>query len=530
MRVLVSDKLSERGIKILQEGKGISVDAKTGLKPEELIKIIGDYDALVIRSNTKVTPEIVEAATHLKVIGRAGIGVDNVDLPSASKKGIVVMNTPTGNAVTTAEHAIAMMFAVSRKIPQATASLKAGKWEKNQFTGRELTGKILGIIGAGNIGKIVANRALGLKMQVMAFDPFLSKEVAEKIGIQSVGLDELVQRSDYITIHTPLNDKTRDLVNAALFKKMKKGVFVINCARGGIVNEKDLEEAIRSGIVAGAALDVFVKEPPPADHPLLQLDQVVVTPHLGAATGEAQENVATEIAAQIVDFLVNGTITNAVNVPSVSGEMLKVMQPYISLAEKLGGLQGQLTDRLPQELTIEYRGDVTRFDGQPLTAALLKGFLSAMIGDTNTTVNYVNAPYIAKDRGLKIVESKVSEHQDFSSLITLTVKSDREQSVVSGTIFGKTNPRIVQWNEFYLEASPEGQILVIYNEDVPGVIGMIGTYLGEKKINISRMQLGLGAKAKKAVGFFNVEGGVTPEIVAGLKKLKHIISVHHVSL
>ena len=334
--------------------------------------------------------------------------------------------------------------------------------------------------------------------------------------------------ADYITIHTPINDKTRNLVNESLFKKMKKGVFLINCARGGIVNEKDLGEAIQSGIVAGASLDVFEQEPPPADHPLLKLDQIVVTPHLGAATGEAQENVAIQVAEQIVDFLVNGTIKNAVNVPSVSGEVLKLMQPYISLVEKLGSLQGQLAEELPKELVVEYRGDVGKFDCQPLTAALLKGFLTPMVGDAN--VNYVNSPFIAEERGLKVVESKVSENQNFASLITVTAKGAQKEDTVSGTIFGKTRPRIVQWNDFYLEAVPEGQILIVYNEDVPGVIGHIGTYLGENKINISRMQLGLEKNNNKALGFFNVEGGLTQKVLDGLKGLKHIISVNHVSL
>jgi D-3-phosphoglycerate dehydrogenase / 2-oxoglutarate reductase len=522
MKVLVSDKLSEQGLAILKKAKGITVDVKTGMKPEELIKVIGDYDGLVIRSGTTVTPAVVEAAQKLKVIGRAGIGVDNVDLPSASKKGIVVMNTPTGNATTTAEHAVSMMCAVSRKIPQATASLKSGKWEKSKFTGSELSNKSLGLVGAGNIGKIVANRAQGLKMNVLSFDPFLSAEVAEKEGMELVSLDELVKRADYISVHTPLNDKTRNLINADLFQKMKKGVYIINCARGGIVNEQDLENAIKSGIVAGAALDVFEKEPPDPNHPLLQLDEVIATPHLGAATGEAQVNVAVEIAEQVVDFLNNGTIRNAVNVPSVSGEMLKVMQPFISLSEKLGSLQGQMTDRLPSALTIEYRGDVTKYDCKPVTAALLKGLLTATV--SGESVNYVNAPFIASSRGLKVTESVVSEHQNFSSLISLTIKIGDEERTVSGTIFGKVNPRIVQWNEFYLEAVPEGKILIVYNEDVPGVIGHIGTYLGERKINISRMQLGLNQNEKKALGFFNVEGNVTPEIIEGLKGLKHITS------
>lgn len=527
-KILVSDKLSEQGIGILKAAKGLEVDVKTGLPPEELSKIIGAYDGLIIRSATKVTKAILESARKLQVVGRAGIGVDNVDLEAATKKGVVVMNTPTGNATTTAEHAIAMMFSVSRQIPQATGSIRGGKWEKNKFMGRELTNKYLGIIGVGNIGRIVADRALGLKMRVLGYDPFLSKEAAEKLGVELVELPELFKRADYITIHVPLMEKTKNLIDQAQFAQMKKGVFIINCARGGIVNEKALENAIKEGIVAGAALDVFDKEPPPADHPLIGLEQVIFTPHLGAATSEAQENVAVEVAEQIADYFTTGTIRNAVNFPSMSGEMLKTLQPFIILAEKLGSLQGQMTTKLPSEVQIEYRGDVTAYNVAPVTQALLKGLLTPMASDVS--VNYVNAALIAKEKGLKVVESKVSGNQDFTSLVTVTLKNGAETRRVSGTIFGKTNPRIVQINDFYLEALPEGTILVIHNQDKPGVIGAIGTFLGKSNINISRMQLGLEKGKAEAIALYNVEGNVTPEIVKELEKLPNIISVKKVVL
>jgi len=528
-KILVSDKLSETGLAILKSAKGLDVDVKTGLKPEELQKIIGDYEGLIIRSSTQVTPQLVAAAKKLKAIGRAGIGVDNVDLPAATKQGIVVMNTPSGNAVTTAEHALAMMFAISRKIPQATASLRSGKWEKGKFTGNELCNKTLGIIGVGNIGRIVADRALGLKMKVIGYDPFLSQESAEKLGISLVDLPELYRRSDIITIHVPLIEKTRYLVNKQSFAQMKKGVYLINCARGGLVHEGDLIDAVKEGIVAGVALDVFEQEPPPADHPLLKMENVIFTPHLGAATDEAQENVAVEVAEQMVDFFTSGTVRNAVNFPSVSGETLKVLGPFIELAEKLGNLQGQLASKLPQTIAIEYSGQILKYHLAPVTQALLKGLLMHMVSDVN--VNYVNAPVIAKERGIKIIESKVSEDEDFTNLIVVTLQNEKESKRISGTIFGKSNPRLVRIDDFYLEAVPEGTILVIHNHDRPGVIGNIGTLLGKNKINIARMQLGLlRGKSAEAMALYNVEGDVTVKIISELEKLPDIISVKKVVL
>jgi len=525
-KVLISDKLSEKGIQILKDS-GLAVDFKTGLSPEGLRKIIKEYDALIIRSGTQVTQDII-ADSQLKAIGRAGIGVDNIDVEAATKKGIVVMNTPSGNAVTTAEHAIAMMFAVSRQIPQATASLRSGKWEKKKFLGQELCNKVLGIVGLGNIGRIVADRALGLKMKVIAYDPFLSKEAAERLGVELVELTDLFKRADYITVHTPLNEKTRNLINKESFKKMKKGVFLINCARGGIVNETDLVSALEEGTVRGAALDVFEQEPPAPDNPILKLESVIFTPHIGAATGEAQEAVSQEIATMIADYFVSGTIRHAVNYPSISGEVLKFLGPYIRLGERLGSLQGQLLDRLPQEVSIEYRGEINSYNLTAITQAILKGLLGGSVSEV--TVNYVNAAYVAKERGLKVVESKVSGDKDYASLLSITVKHPKFVRSISGTIFGKTHPRIVQIDKFHLEAVPEGTVLVMLNKDKPGVVGSVGSLLGKRKVNISRMQLGLDKEKGEAIALYNVDGDISPSLIAEIEKLPNILSVRKVVL
>lgn len=527
-KVLVSDKLSEEGLRILKAGAGLEVDVKTDLKPEELEKIIPDYDALIIRSNTKVTAQLLEKAKKLKIVGRAGIGVDNVDCVAASKHGIIVENTPSGNATTTAEQAIAMLFAVSRMIPQATMSMKEGKWDKKSFVGRELTNKILGVVGVGNIGKIVASRGLGLKMKVLGYDPFLTAEAAAQMGIELVELNDLFQRADYITLHVPLIDKTRNLINREAFAKMKKGVFIINCARGGIVNEADLLSALEEGKVAGAGLDVFEKEPPPADSALIKHPRVVCTPHLGASTDEAQLNVALEVAEQIVNYFQTGEVKNAVNFPSISAELSLILKPYLSLCEKLGLLQGQLAEGTPKQITIEYTGDITKHPLAPLTVCVLKGLLEPMLENVN--VNYVNSPVIAKERGLKVLEVKSGEAQDFANLITVTLETSAGKRIVSGTIFGKNNPRIVRIDDFYLEAVPEGTILVVRNMDRPGVIGNIGTLLGKNSVNISRMQLGLLKDSGEALALYNVDNHAETGVIEQLKALPNIISVKEVKL
>lgn len=530
MKVLVSDKLSENGLEIFKKAKGIELNFQPGLGKdiEKLKAALKGVDAIAIRSGTKLTAEILEAADQLKVIGRAGIGVDNVDVPAASKKGIIVMNTPGGNTITTAEHAISMMCALTRNIPQATASTKSGKWEKSKFMGSELYQKNLGIVGCGNIGKIVSDRALGLKMKVIAYDPFLSDEIAKQIGVKKVEFNELLKTADYITIHVPKMDKTLNLINADAFSKMKKGVYLINCARGGIVNEKDLAEAIEKGIVEGAALDVFEKEPADPNNPLLKMDQVICTPHLGAATEEAQENVAVDIAKQIVDFLQNGTIQNSLNVPSVSGEVLKLIQPYLSLAEKIGKLQGQLASECPTEVIVEFSGEITKLPTDPINVAVLRGILECSLEDV--AVNAVNAPLIAQERGIKVTQSKTQDHENFIALMTVTLKFKKGERVVAGTIFGKHNPRIVRVDNYYLEAVPEGKILVIHNQDKPGVIGNVGSLLAKNSINISRLQLGLNSKTGEATSFYNVEGDLNEKVLSEIKKLPDIISAQQVVL
>lgn len=527
MKILVTDPLAPQGLEVLQHAPGFEVDEHVGLKPEAIKKIIGDYHAWVIRSGTKVTADVLEAARSLKVIGRAGIGVDNVDVEAASRKGIVVMNTPGGNNVTTAEHTISLMLALARHIPQAVASLKAGEWKRSKFVGIELCNKTLGIIGLGNVGRIVAERALGLRMKVLAHDPFVPSENAAKLGVEMVSLEEIYEKSDFITVHVPLTGETRGLINRDAIARMKKGVRIINCARGGIVDEKDLAEALRAGKVAGAALDVFVEEPPPPDHPLIKMDQVVTTPHLGASTDEAQLNVAIAVAEQIVDFLTRGIIRYAVNVPAVSAELLSALKSYLTLGEKLGSLQVQMFARLPREIYIEYSGVVTQYDVAPLTLAVLKGLLTPAM---ESSVNYVNAPVVARERGIKVVESKSSRATDFASSITVRAKSPDKEIEVEGAIFGNNNPRIVKINNFYLEAVPEGHIIILHNRDVPGVVGTIGTLLGEKGINIAGLELGREKVGGMAIALVHVDEAVPKETLDALRRLPNIISADLVKL
>jgi len=527
MKILVSDKLSPKGVEVFEKEEGIEVDVKTKLTPEELKAIIGEYDGLVVRSATKVTAEVIEAADRLKVVGRAGSGLDNIDVQAASKKGIVVMNTPGGNTITTAEHAISMMLALSRKIPQATASMKGKKWEKSKFMGSEIYNKTLGIIGIGRVGSVVADRARGLRMNVLAYDPFLSPEMAEKLKVELLSLDELLERSDYITIHVPKTSETVNLINKALFKKMKDGVFLINCARGGIVNEKDLCDAIRSSKVAGAALDVFDKEPPDPDNPLLDLDEVICTPHLGASTEEAQEKVAIAIAEQMVDYLLHDTIMNAANVPSVDSEILTIIRPYLNLAERLGSFQGQVVSGGLEEVSIEYSGEVAGLKVAPITVSLLKGLLYPILKED---VNYVNAPVVAKERGINVIESTTSKSEDFISLIKLRVKTSKEERLVAGTIFGKSDPWIVQVDQFRIEAVPDRYMLLFHTFDRPGVIGNIGTSLGTHGINISRMQFGRERVEGKSLLLLSTDGPVLKEYIEQMKKLPHIISIDSIEI
>ncbi len=520
-RVLVSDSMAPEVAEILGNTPGVKVDVKTGMKPDELKAVIKDYDALIVRSSTKATAEIIEAATKLVAIGRAGAGVDNIDIPAASKRGIVVMNTPGGNTVTTAEHAIAMMLSLARKIPQATASMKAGLWEKTKFMGNEYCNKTLGIIGLGRVGAVVADRAIGLKMNVIAHDPFISPEVAAQKGVALVSLDEIYANSDFITVHSPLAPETRNLINEASFAKMKKGVFLIHCARGGIVNEKALYDALKSGKVAGAALDVFEEEPT-KNMDLIGLDNVICTPHLGASTDEAQTNVAIAIAHQIAAYFATGEIKGAVNFPSVSGEVMVVIRPYLDLAEKLGAFQAQLLTGAMKEVNIEYSGEILNLNVAPITISLIKGLLEPILTEP---VNYINAPVIVKERGIKVVESKSTETKDFTNMISLTVKTSRETSKTAGAVFGKNDPRIVRVNEFSVEIIPEGYMLAVSNDDMPGVIGNLGTTLGDNKVNIARLHLSRDAQAKKALVVLNTDSPVASDVLDKLRKLPHVVSV-----
>jgi len=522
MKVLVSDNLSPQGVEILQKAKGVEVDVKTGLSPEELLGIIKEYDGLVVRSATTVTADIIEAASNLKVIGRAGVGVDNIDVQAATKRGIVVMNTPGGNSMAAAEHTIALMFAISRNVSQAAVSMWEKKWEKKRFTGAEVFNKTLGVIGLGNIGSIVAERGLGLKMKVIAYDPYISTDLAAQKGIELVSLDDLFARADIITVHVPKSKETANLINATVISKMKDGVMVINCARGGIVDEKALAEACRSGKIRAAAVDVFTQEPPPPDNPLLGVENIVCTPHLGAATSEAQENVAIAIAHQIVAYLTEGTIINAINVHSVDSQILATLGPYLKLGQKMGGFFAQTCPFPLKDLNIEYQGEVTTYGVAPISSAILVGVLKSYM---NEHVNDVNAPIIAKERGITFRESKMTEAADFTSLITLRAKAEGNTHQVAGTLFGNKEPRLVMINAYLVEAIPEGNILLVDSLDEPGVIGSIGTSLGAKKINIGNMQFGRDKKGGKSLCILQLDTIPSADMLEELKRLPHVNSV-----
>jgi len=526
MKVLVADDLSPEGIDILRKGKGLAVDVKVGLKPPELKAIIGEYDALAVRSATKATAEIIEAGKNLKVIGRAGVGVDNIDLDAATKRGIVVMNTPGGNTITVAELTVAMMLAVSRHIPQATASLRAGKWEKKKFQGHEVFGKTLGVIGIGNIGSVVVDRAIGLKMKVIAYDPFISEEAAKAMGCALVSLDELYRQADYISVHVPLLEQTKNLVNRDAFAKMKKGAFLINCARGGIVDEAALAEALSSKHLAGAALDVFSQEPAAAENPLFKLDNFICTPHLGASTEEAQLNVAIALAEQMVEYLCDGSIRNAVNVPSVTKEVLEQLGPWLTLANKIGATAGQLAPEGVTSVEVEVTGEMGQHPIKPVTVQVLKGMLSRMWGEA---VNEVSAPSLAKERGIKVLEQRRAESGNFASSIAVRVRGKKDV-VVEGTLFGQRDPRIVRVNEFELEAVPQGHIVALHNKDVPGVLGKIGTVLGEAGVNIGRVHLSRKRDRGEAFAFINLDSEPNARVLDALRGVPGVMSVQHLQL
>jgi len=522
-KVLISDKMSPRAEEIFRE-RGVEVDFKPGMKPDELKACIGDYDGLAIRSATKVTPEILEAAKNLKVVGRAGIGVDNVDLPAATARGVVVMNTPFGNAITTAEHAIAMMFALARQIPEANASTQDGKWEKSRFMGVELTSKTLGIIGCGNIGSIVADRALGLKMKVLAYDPYLGPDRAADLCIEKVELDALLERSDFITLHTPLSDATRDLINAEAIAKMRDGVRIINCARGGLVNEADLKKAIEDGKVAGAAIDVFSEEPA-RENALFGMEKVIATPHLGASTAEAQENVAIQVAEQIADYLLTGAVTNAINMPSVTAEEAVRLRPYMTLAQQLGSFAGQITETGIEAVTIEYAGQVTELNTRPLTALALQGLLAPLM----ESVNMVNAPTIARDRDIDVTEVKHEREADYQTLIRLVVKTEKQTRSISGTLFGGDKPRVVQVNDIAIEAELGPRMLFVTNQDKAGFIGKLGSVLGDNGVNIATFHLGREAANGSALALIQVDEEVSGKTLQELHAIPEVLQAYSLS-
>ena len=526
-RVLVSDKLAAEGLAILEAQPEVEVDNRPGLAPDELLGCIADYDGLVIRSGTKVTAEVIEAAAKLKVVGRAGIGVDNVDVPAATRRGIVVMNTPGGNNTTTAEHAISLLLASARHIPQAYKSLTGGKWERSKFTGTEVSGKTLGVVGLGNIGRIVADRGAGLAMKVLAYDPFVTPDKAP-LDAELVDLDELYARADFVTVHVPLTNDTRGLIDASAIAKMKDGVRIVNCARGGIVDEEALAEGIRSGRVAGAALDVFETEPPPEDHPLLQLPEVVVTPHLGASTGEAQVNVAVAIAEQVSAYLQRGAITAAINMPALTPEQREALGPYLTLGEKIGSFAAQLAANekgaaagTPVRVAIEYQGDVVDLGTKTITTGVLRGLLRPILGDD---LNYVSAPAVARERGIEVEETTSMKASDFRNRISVRVDfAGGVSHEIAGAVFAGRFARIVKINDFFLEAEPEGTLLMLHNRDVPGVVGKVGTLLGVNGVNIARLEL--GRKGENAVSLFHVDGAVPDEVLAQLAQAPEVVSV-----
>jgi D-3-phosphoglycerate dehydrogenase len=522
-KVLVSDKLSKTAVQIFKDN-GVDVDylPDLGKDKDKLLEVIGQYDGLAIRSATKVTEKIIAAARNLKVIGRAGIGVDNVDIPAATKKGIIVMNTPFGNSITTAEHAIALMFALARQLPEADASTKASKWEKNRFMGVEVTNKILGLIGAGNIGSIVADRAQGLKMKVIAYDPFLTAERAQALGVEKVELDELLKRADFITLHTPLIDATRNIIDAKAIAKMKDGVRIINCARGGLVDEQALYEALKSGKVAGAAFDVFVQEPA-QNNPLFELPNFVATPHLGASTTEAQENVALQVAEQISAYLMSGEITNALNFPSITAEEAPRLTPWVKLAEALGSFAGQLTQEAIKGIRIEYEGNVAQLNTRPMTAAALNGVLKPQMQE----VNMVSAPQIAKDRGINVEITTRDQQGAYEGYVRLTILTDKQERAVAGTVFASGKPRIIQVKDINMEAELTPSMLYVTNEDKPGHIGRLGTLLGSLGINIANFNLGRADVGGDAIALLSIDGTVTD---AQLKQIAALPGVTHANV
>jgi len=528
MKILVTDDVSMSGLQPLREA-GFEVEKKTGLSAEKLREEVAASEGLIVRSETKVTSELLDAARKLRVVGRAGVGVDNIDVPAATSRGIVVMNAPDGNTITTAEHTIALLVALARRVPQANTSLKSGKWERKNFVGTELQGKTLGIIGLGRIGRVVASRARALGMNIVAYDPFISTEQTRDLEIENATFDDVLSRADFLTIHTPLTSETRRILGADAFAKMKKGARIINCARGGLIDEKALYEAVTTGRIGGAALDVFEQEPPPADYPLLKLEEVIATPHLGASTMEAQEGVALTVAEQMRDYLLTGALRGAVNIPALGVKELAVLQPYLSLAESLGRFQAQMANGAVREVRLEFAGELVDRDAAPLTRA----FLAGLLRDISDRVNVVNAFLIAEERGITVTTSYIRS-ADASPAIRTRIAGSTGEETISGTVFGifggGREGRITEINNFRIEAIPRGYMLVIHNRDVPGVIGRVGTILGERGINISAFHLGRRERGGEAMAVIELDAATTDETRQELLASEGILSVQQVGL
>lgn len=526
-RILVSDPLSEYGLQKLLQAPDVEVVQKTGLSEAELIQLIPDFDALLVRSQTKVTAQVLEAGRRLKAVGRAGVGVDNIDLEAATRYGIAVINAPDGNTITTSEHTFAMLLALARRIPQAYRSTIQGEWRRKDFVGVELRDKILGIIGFGRIGSEVAKRAKAFQMKILAYDPFLTRERAEKMGIVLASLDEIYRQADFITVHTPLNKDTRHMISTEAFEKMKQGVRIINCARGGIIDEKALVEAIRSGKVAGAALDVFENEPPAKDNPLLSMDEVIVTPHLGASTVEAQENVALDVSEEILHLLRGEPFKNAVNLPSIPPEMMEKIQPYFDLCEKLGLFVAQMADSGIKEVVITYSGELRDLNTDPLTRNVLKGILSYYL---TGEVNYINAPHLAAKKEIHVLEQKSSHSRGFTSLITVTLRTSQEEHSVSGTLLNGYGARIIKIDNYSIDVEPSGHFLLISHQDKPGMIGQVGQVLGDNGINIATMQVGRQSAGGKAIMLLSIDKEADPDVLAKIQDLADIHDVTEIDL
>jgi D-3-phosphoglycerate dehydrogenase len=527
MKILVSDKFPTEGLQVLEEAEGIELDYQPGLTPEQLLEAVAEVEALIVRSGTQVTEEVFQAANKLKVVGRAGVGTSNLDLEAANRKGVVIMHTPFGSTITTAEHTIAMIFALARQIPMASQSTKNGQWESESFVGIEIAGKTLGVMGGGKIGRLVIERALALKMKPIVYDPYLSVETIRQLGAEQVDFEALLARADFLTLHTPLDTETANILNSEALSRIKPGCHIINCATGGLIDETALAEAIKDGRVAGAAIDVFSKEPPGVDNPLLGLEQVICTPHLRTATRDAQVNVTVQVATQVVDFLTKGIIVNAVNVPSISADLLATLRPHIELAERLGSFQAQLYGKGLEEVRLEYAGTVTNNPTEPLTMAALKGVLTPMIGPE---ANYINAPHLIKERRIRVTETRSQTSRGFSSMIRLTVVGTEGEHSICGAMFGEGDYRIVRVNGCNVEALPNGYILVLFNEDRPGIIGFIGQILGEAEVNIAGMNLTRQAIDGQAVSLINIDSCIPDETLEKLRAHPHIVAANQIVL